>query len=215
MCIRDSSTRAHPLGIRYTGATPVLQTTSDPLLGNRPIDADQEMTLATWIFEQGNTTAAKPLEAIPYAVFSAEGKDIIDFEVSGSYQSGALLEFHNSSGRAITDLWAITRDKVFELGAVADDQTVTAALSAGTTLDTGMPRDRHQWRDKLQDTHNGSSVAVEAVKAILSGEYGTRLSEDSATSVLLVGFTTNPWTCLLYTSPSPRDATLSRMPSSA
>ena len=25
----------------------------------------------------------------------------------------------------------------------------------------------------------------------------------------------NPWTCLLYTSPSPRDATLSRMPSSA
>ena len=24
-----------------------------------------------------------------------------------------------------------------------------------------------------------------------------------------------PWTCLLYTSPSPRDATLSRMPSSA
>ena len=26
---------------------------------------------------------------------------------------------------------------------------------------------------------------------------------------------TDPWTCLLYTSPSPRDATLSRMPSSA
>ena len=26
---------------------------------------------------------------------------------------------------------------------------------------------------------------------------------------------TNPYICLLYTSPSPRDATLSRMPSSA
>ena len=26
---------------------------------------------------------------------------------------------------------------------------------------------------------------------------------------------TSPWACLLYTSPSPRDATLSRMPSSA
>ena len=25
----------------------------------------------------------------------------------------------------------------------------------------------------------------------------------------------HPWSCLLYTSPSPRDATLSRMPSSA
>ena len=28
-------------------------------------------------------------------------------------------------------------------------------------------------------------------------------------------FDGNPWACLLYTSPSPRDATLSRMPSSA
>ena len=27
--------------------------------------------------------------------------------------------------------------------------------------------------------------------------------------------TLDPWICLLYTSPSPRDATLSRMPSSA
>ena len=29
------------------------------------------------------------------------------------------------------------------------------------------------------------------------------------------GYDTNLWICLLYTSPSPRDATLSRMPSSA
>ena len=28
-------------------------------------------------------------------------------------------------------------------------------------------------------------------------------------------YTTEPWTCLLYTSPSPRDGLLSRMPSSA
>ena len=37
--------------------------------------------------------------------------------------------------------------------------------------------------------------------------------------MLIVGFLTpwpyNYWSCLLYTSPSPRDATLSRMPSSA
>ena len=31
----------------------------------------------------------------------------------------------------------------------------------------------------------------------------------------LVGFGRRDWSCLLYTSPSPRDATLSRMPSSA
>ena len=30
-----------------------------------------------------------------------------------------------------------------------------------------------------------------------------------------LGFTRDPYICLLYTSPSPRDATLSRMPSSA
>ena len=32
---------------------------------------------------------------------------------------------------------------------------------------------------------------------------------------LLQGITEQLWSCLLYTSPSPRDATLSRMPSSA
>ena len=33
--------------------------------------------------------------------------------------------------------------------------------------------------------------------------------------VIAIEKMTNPYTCLLYTSPSPRDATLSRMPSSA
>ena len=32
---------------------------------------------------------------------------------------------------------------------------------------------------------------------------------------LLIHLSTPTWPCLLYTSPSPRDATLSRMPSSA
>ena len=36
-----------------------------------------------------------------------------------------------------------------------------------------------------------------------------------AKAPLLVKLKAQPWCCLLYTSPSPRDATLSRMPSSA
>ena len=36
-----------------------------------------------------------------------------------------------------------------------------------------------------------------------------RISENAIIDII------NPCTCLLYTSPSPRDATLSRMPSSA
>ena len=48
----------------------------------------------------------------------------------------------------------------------------------------------------------------------------TRLDLDFSNAVQLVGVSSNslithPQDCLLYTSPSPRDATLSRMPSSA
>ena len=198
------STRQHPLGIRYTGATPTLQAAAIPLLRNRPLIADQEMALATWTFEQGR--GARPLDAMPYTVFSAEGEDIVDFAVNAIYHDSASLKFHNRSGRTITDLWAITRDEVFELGAVADGQTVTARLGTGMAQGTGiaqseempvskaMARNRHQWRDKLQDAHGGSSVPVDAVKTILDGRFGAHFSQDSEGSVLLVGFTSNPWT---------------------
>ena len=48
-----------------------------------------------------------------------------------------------------------------------------------------------------------------------SGNYISRLHKYSGRgfAVVVPGF--EPWLCLLYTSPSPRDATLSRMPSSA
>ena len=45
-----------------------------------------------------------------------------------------------------------------------------------------------------------------------------RLTANPDTKVLLLeagGKDTNPWICLLYTSPSPRDPKISRMPSSA
>ena len=45
-------------------------------------------------------------------------------------------------------------------------------------------------------------------------EYGTHDSEFVRNSKFVEGLPSN-WDCLLYTSPSPRDATLSRMPSSA
>ena len=41
------------------------------------------------------------------------------------------------------------------------------------------------------------------------------LDTDSAMAKLARNFGGKVWHCLLYTSPSPRDATLSRMPSSA
>ena len=49
---------------------------------------------------------------------------------------------------------------------------------------------------------------------------GTRTIQDKPNGAKLTGtgniyYGTNLWTCLLYTSPSPRDRSVSRMPSSA
>ena len=58
-------------------------------------------------------------------------------------------------------------------------------------------------------------AVVNLQAAILSSEYGqaemAKLEASSADANLITEFEG----CLLYTSPSPRDATLSRMPSSA
>ena len=52
--------------------------------------------------------------------------------------------------------------------------------------------------------------------SILMSKFVAVLSVAVLTAMLnLVGMAATIWTCLLYTSPSPRDATLSRMPSSA
>ena len=49
------------------------------------------------------------------------------------------------------------------------------------------------------------------------GEGGTDVSDlaKCAEPIGVAALHEHPYTCLLYTSPSPRDATLSRMPSSA
>jgi len=112
---------------------------------------------------------------------------MVEFSVSGSYQSNAILEFHNTSGRTITDLWAITRNQVFELGTVSDEQRVSAELRDGMHLG------RHRWRDNLQLAHSGNRVPVTAVESILDGKFGAYRG-DLDTDVLLVGFTSNPWT---------------------
>ena len=51
----------------------------------------------------------------------------------------------------------------------------------------------------------------EKIAVIGGGQMGSQIAALAA----MAGYTTNIYDCLLYTSPSPRDATLSRMPSSA
>ena len=52
------------------------------------------------------------------------------------------------------------------------------------------------------------------VKPFYINKYGDWLDSDNSEKILIDEIENNK-TCLLYTSPSPRDATLSRMPSSA
>ena len=67
---------------------------------------------------------------------------------------------------------------------------------------------------------NGSATELEQIvfaeirapRVFLAGFVGASLALSGA---VLQGLFRNPLACLLYTSPSPRDATLSRMPSSA
>ena len=55
-----------------------------------------------------------------------------------------------------------------------------------------------------------SFIKVALVTALATGT--PAFAADEEINVVMFGM---PYTCLLYTSPSPRDATLSRMPSSA
>ena len=55
------------------------------------------------------------------------------------------------------------------------------------------------------------SISKEGVENVAVFSSITHLGSNPA----MLGYILRPTTCLLYTSPSPRDATLSRMPSSA
>ena len=73
----------------------------------------------------------------------------------------------------------------------------------------------------------GKSNIIDAFRWVLGEQKGRELRADKKTDVIFNGtavrkkssvaevYLTFDNTCLLYTSPSPRDATLSRMPSSA
>ena len=67
----------------------------------------------------------------------------------------------------------------------------------------------------LIDSDNWDKVTTISRMPVLNGEKHNKLNEVIIDSFDRLGETFESWNCLLYTSPSPRDATLSRMPSSA
>ena len=68
---------------------------------------------------------------------------------------------------------------------------------------------RESWRDFLESNPNfrGDSIA----KRCAFNDYVDMLNKDG----MVTDYQAYNWSCLLYTSPSPRDNRVSRMPSSA
>ena len=96
---------------------------------------------------------------------------------------------------------------------------VGAVLGKKSSADTAEnERVYNEWADQYKNTvrswgYDAPEKATAMLLAALSDE-GTR-HRDGSLRIIDVGRDTKHASCLLYTSPSPRDATLSRMPSSA
>ncbi|MEM6985655.1 MAG: hypothetical protein AAF499_03870 [Pseudomonadota bacterium] len=182
--IRLQSTREDPLTVNYSGVLPNFRAVANSR-NNRRTQATSQP--ATWIFEQGPTPTIKPLDALPYRQYSAQGKDIVDFDLDVTYEAGSVLELRNRSGRVLTGLWAFTQSGAIELGTLEDGET------ASLKLDESRLRSQAQsdWRERLRRSHDAVSVAV--FDALLNGELSSRIHRNNNTDVLLAGFTSSPW----------------------
>ena len=70
-------------------------------------------------------------------------------------------------------------------------------------------------RGEMIDPHEGPHRMDILLKGMRRAGFGDFLSAGPLDETRLLRVHTPAYICLLYTSPSPRDATLSRMPSSA
>ena len=117
-----------------------------------------------------------------------------------------------------TDDWnTYTEIKLTAPDAASDDHFGKSVAIDGDTVVVGRP----QWYNDgsgsvylFLTTDGGATYAqlakLTAPDAAAKDMFGWSVAIDGETVVA-----TAPYVCLLYTSPSPRDATLSRMPSSA
>ena len=67
----------------------------------------------------------------------------------------------------------------------------------------------------IREGLNGLGNALLSINAIVGDDTSSRLIIDGGGTLKVQGNTDTIFDCLLYTSPSPRDGLLSRMPSSA
>lgn len=178
--IRLQSTRTDPLRVDYGGVSPQFRAVANT---DSRYTTQAPPPPATWIFEQDTTPAITPHAALPYRTYSAQGNDIVNFDVDVQYRADSGLELRNRSGRTLTGLWAFTRGGAFALGTVADGETARLRFDENQV--------QSNWRDQLRTSHDG--VAVAAFDALLNGELSRRIRRDSDADLLLLGFTRSPW----------------------
>ena len=86
------------------------------------------------------------------------------------------------------------------------DKTFTTPTITSPVLNTGVSGTAVLDEDDMSSNSATKAATQQSIKAYIDNQIDTDMD---------VPITTDSGSCLLYTSPSPRDATLSRMPSSA
>ena len=89
-----------------------------------------------------------------------------------------------------------------DISTVSDEVTIIENISSHSIIQPGAPGEDSKTLDPVEATNIAGSSYVQADVDFLQG-----MIVHHQQAILM--------SCLLYTSPSPRDATLSRMPSSA
>ena len=129
--------------------------------------------------------------------------------MAGSGGAGGALSFNAGDTAEVNIMFihntVVKNESLLGLGAVT---SFTGTMSSDLTL---------TMQNNILDNPDSDNYVIEDGTPILASLGGNLSSDDSADSDLTDATDLHevPDICLLYTSPSPRDATLSRMPSSA
>ena len=109
--------------------------------------------------------------------------------------------------------------KLIAVACVALNISACATVTKGTNFDVAVSSAPSDAKVTFVNTENkyqgGTCVTPCFVKLNRKGTYKTTVEKAGYDSYEVMVFPKVSKSCLLYTSPSPRDATLSRMPSSA
>ena len=139
--------------------------------------------------------------------------DLIPSPDRMAQEFAALVRASMARGVPAVDLrvWAPQGAPVLFVKQVAPDlEDITAKRSLVNALTASFPTGA--WADESRDYH----VAVRLpAKSVGQEQLASRVQVVVRDAVQAQALVKATWSCLLYTSPSPRDRTRSRMPSSA